>query len=70
MSDLPLTSDGARSTPPGSTTQKAPSRAGDVIFGGIARLSAIVTLLLLGGIIVSLLVASLPTIQKFGLAFL
>jgi phosphate transport system permease protein len=50
--------------------QRAPSPAGDIIFGGLTRLSAIVTLLLLGGIIVSLIVASLPTIHQFGLAFL
>ncbi|MBV8261443.1 MAG: phosphate ABC transporter permease PstC, partial [Paraburkholderia sp.] len=66
MSDVPLVSN-----PPGNTAQqRAPSPAGDIIFGGLARLAAIVTLLLLGGIIVSLIVASLPTIQKFGLAFL
>ncbi|MFL9983770.1 phosphate ABC transporter permease PstC [Paraburkholderia sediminicola] len=71
MSDIQLAPGAARSTPPGSTSQqKAPSRAGDVIFGGLARLAAIVTLLLLGGIIVSLIVASLPSIKQFGLAFL
>ncbi|HVE10557.1 MAG TPA: phosphate ABC transporter permease PstC, partial [Paraburkholderia sp.] len=66
MSDIPIVSN-----PPGSVAQqKAPSRTGDLIFGGLARLAAIVTLLLLGGIIVSLIVASLPTIEKFGLSFL
>ncbi len=71
MSDIPILPDAARSTPPGSVAQqKAPSRAGDVIFGSLARLAAIVTLLLLGGIIVSLVVASLPSIEKFGLSFL
>jgi len=66
MSDIQIVSN-----PSGSAAQqKAPSRAGDVIFGGLTRLAAIVTLLLLGGIIVSLIVASLPTIQKFGLSFL
>ena len=71
MSDIQLASGAAKSTPPGSTSQqKAPSRAGDVIFGGLARLSAIITLLLLGGIIVSLIVASLPSIKQFGFAFL
>jgi phosphate transport system permease protein len=50
--------------------QRAPSRLGDILFGGLARFAAIVTLLLLGGIIVSLIVASMPTIQKFGLGFL
>src|SRR5246127_5612434 len=66
MSHVPLVSN-----PPGNAAQqKAPSPAGDIIFGGLARLSAIVTLLLLGGIIVSLIVASMPSIQKFGLSFL
>ena len=66
MSDVPLVSN-----PPGSAAQqKAPSPAGDIIFGSLTRLAAIVTLLLLGGIIVSLVVESLPSIEKFGLAFL
>jgi len=66
MSDIRI-----MSTPPGSAAQqKAPSRAGDVIFGGLTRGAAIVTLLLLGGIIVSLIVASMPTIEKFGWSFL
>lgn len=63
MSDFPLAS-------PSQGLQRAPSRLGDIIFGGLTRLAAIVTLLLLGGIIVSLIIASMPTIQKFGLAFL
>ncbi|KGX07827.1 phosphate ABC transporter, permease protein PstC [Burkholderia pseudomallei] len=49
---------------------RAPSRYGDIVFGGLTRVAAIVTLLLLGGIIVSLIVASMPTIEKFGLSFL
>ncbi|KVF71583.1 phosphate transporter permease subunit PstC [Burkholderia sp. FL-7-2-10-S1-D7] len=65
MSEISYTS--SRSDVP---QQRAPSRLGDVLFGGLARLAAIVTLLLLGGIIVSLIIASLPTIQKFGLGFL
>jgi phosphate transport system permease protein len=65
MSDINLAS-----APPGAHTQRAPSRIGDIIFGGVTRLAAVVTLLLLGGIIVSLIVASMPTIQKFGLSFL
>ncbi|KXU85723.1 phosphate transporter permease subunit PstC [Caballeronia megalochromosomata] len=65
MSDINLAS-----AVPAAHTQRAPSRIGDIIFGGVTRLAAVVTLLLLGGIIVSLLVASMPTIQKFGLSFL
>jgi phosphate transport system permease protein len=58
------------STAPAEHAQRAPSQLGDIIFGNLARLAAIVTLLLLGGIIVSLIIESLPTIQKFGLHFL
>jgi len=70
MSDIHLASGASRADPPRSTSQKAPSRVGDVIFGGLARLAAIITLLLLGGIIVSLIVASMPSIRAFGLSFL
>src|SRR6202012_5446738 len=71
MSDIQLASGASRATPPGSASQqKAPSRAGDVIFGGLARLAPIVTLLLLGGIIISLIVASMPSIREFGFRFL
>ncbi|HEY1610026.1 MAG TPA: phosphate ABC transporter permease PstC, partial [Paraburkholderia sp.] len=66
MSDVPLVSN----PPGGASQQKAPSPAGDILFGGLARVAAIVTLLLLGGIIVSLIVASMPSIRQFGLAFL
>ncbi|MGU7779667.1 phosphate ABC transporter permease PstC [Burkholderia sp. PU8-34] len=66
MSDIPYVS--SRSSE--GAQQRAPSRTGDVLFGGLARLAAIVTLLLLGGIIVSLIISSMPTIQKFGFAFL
>jgi phosphate transport system permease protein len=55
---------------PAEHAQRAPSPLGDWIFGNLARLAAIVTLLLLGGIIVSLIIASMPTIEKFGLRFL
>lgn len=67
MSDIQLNS----MTPPGGErAQRPPSRVGDFIFENVAWFSAIITLLLLGGIIVSLIVASLPTIHKFGLSFL
>src|SRR6187402_119279 len=65
MSDINLAS-----TPPASRAQRAPGQFGDIVFGSLTRLAAVVTLLLLGGIIVSLVVASLPTLQKFGLSFL
>ncbi|WP_323120802.1 phosphate ABC transporter permease PstC [Burkholderia alba] len=66
MSDIPLASNRSAS----QASQRAPGRLGDLIFGGLTRLAAIVTLLVLGGIIVSLIVASMPTIEKFGLGFL
>ncbi len=65
MSDINLTS-----AVPAAHAQRAPSRLGDILFGGLTRLAAVVTLLLLGGIIVSLIIASMPTIQQFGLSFL
>jgi len=49
---------------------KAPGKQGDMIFGALVKLSALIVLLLLGGIIVSLIVSSWPSIQKFGFAFL
>jgi phosphate transport system permease protein len=65
MSDVNLVSNQS-----GGPALRAPGQRGDIIFGGLARLAAVVTLLLLGGIIVSLMVASWPTIQKFGFGFL
>nr|WP_217478409.1 phosphate ABC transporter permease PstC [Pararobbsia alpina] len=49
---------------------RAPSRTGDIVFGSLARGAALITLLLLGGILVSLVVAAWPTLQKFGLSFI
>ena len=65
MSDIPL-----KATPPGGHAQRAPSHFGDIAFGTLTLLAAILTLLLLGGIIVSLIISSLPSIHKFGLSFL
>ncbi|MDC9593746.1 phosphate ABC transporter permease PstC [Xenorhabdus sp. IM139775] len=52
------------------TGLKAPSKNGDIIFSTLVRLAALLTLLLLGGIIISLIIASWPSIQAFGFAFL
>ena len=41
----------------------------DVLFFNTTRLFALLTLLMLGGIIVSLFIGSWPSIQKFGLSF-
>ncbi|HGN1947302.1 TPA: phosphate ABC transporter permease PstC [Proteus mirabilis] len=53
-----------------TTVIKTPSKRGDVIFSALVRLAALITLLLLAGIIVSLIFASWPSIQQFGLSFL
>ncbi|VVE28607.1 phosphate ABC transporter permease subunit PstC [Pandoraea eparura] len=49
---------------------RAPSSVGDFLFALLTRAAALITLLLLGGIIVSLIYSALPSIQKFGFAFL
>lgn len=49
---------------------KAPGKQGDIIFSALVKLAALITLLLLGGIIVSLIIASWPSIHKFGISFL
>jgi phosphate transport system permease protein len=54
--------------------QQAPRRrsgqVGDVIFAGVARLAAVITLALLVAIIVSLVAGAWPSIKHFGIAFL
>lgn len=47
-----------------------PGKKGDMIFSALVRLAALIVLLMLGGIIVSLVISSWPSIQKFGFAFL
>nr|WP_154325527.1 phosphate ABC transporter permease PstC [Pantoea sp. 201603H] len=51
-------------------TFQAPGKQGDIIFGVLVKLAALIVLFLLGGIIVSLIIASLPSMEKFGFAFL
>jgi phosphate transport system permease protein len=46
------------------------SPLGDLIFAGLARGAAILTLVLLIGIIVSLFIGAWPSIQQYGIAFL
>jgi phosphate transport system permease protein len=55
---------------PGPRARRKSSAIGDALFFNVTRLFAILTLLTLAGIIVSLVVASWPSLQKFGLAFL
>jgi len=52
------------------TTYKAPGTKGDIIFGALVKLTALITLLMLSGIIISLIIASWPSIEKFGFSFL
>ena len=49
---------------------KRPTNRGDAIFAGIARLSGISVLVLLGGIIVVLFIGGLPAFKQFGFGFL
>ncbi|MEX0422630.1 phosphate ABC transporter permease PstC [Providencia rettgeri] len=53
-----------------TTAFRAPSKSGDVIFGALVKIAALITLLMLGGIIISLIFASWPSMQKFGFSFL
>ncbi len=46
------------------------TKKGDAVFGVLVKLAALVTLFLLTGIIISLIVASWPAIEKFGISFL
>jgi phosphate transport system permease protein len=52
------------------TKKTVPSRFGDLIFGGVARLSAAATLALLFGVLAALVIAAWPSIEAFGINFL
>ena len=45
-------------------TFKAPGKQGDIIFGALVKLAALIVLLLLGGIIISLLFSSRPALRN------
>jgi len=65
-SDAPL-----RAGRPGvDARRRFAKRAGDVVFHNLARFFALLTLVTLVGIILSLVVSSWPSIERFGLAFL
>ncbi|PIJ43763.1 phosphate ABC transporter permease PstC [Tatumella sp. OPLPL6] len=49
---------------------KAPSKYGDLIFSLLVKIAALIVLLMLGGIIVSLMISSWPSIHQFGFSFL
>ncbi|MCS6764111.1 MAG: phosphate ABC transporter permease PstC [Candidatus Protistobacter heckmanni] len=51
-------------------SKRAPGQLGDIIFASLTKAAALITLALLGGIILSLIISSWPSIQKFGLSFL
>lgn len=55
---------------PSAAVRRAPSAAGDLVFGMLVRAAALGVLLLLGGILASLVIASWPSIRAFGLSFL
>ena len=44
------------------TAMKPPSKRGDQLFSALVKLAALITRLLLGGIIISLIIASWPSI--------
>lgn len=49
---------------------KAPSKQGDILFALLVKLAALIVLLMMGGIIISLIISSWPSIHQFGFAFL
>jgi phosphate transport system permease protein len=55
-----------------ATTQSAAPRSnvGDIIFHNLTRFFALLTLLMLAGIVVSLVIGAWPSIERFGLGFL
>jgi len=55
---------------PQQAPRRQSGRIGDLVFAGVARLAAVVTLVMLFAIIVSLVVGAWPSIRHFGLAFL
>lgn len=48
---------------------KLPHKYGDMVFSTLVKLAALITFFLLAGIILSLVVASWPGIEKFGVSF-
>lgn len=51
-------------------TFKAPSKQGDILFAALVKISALVVLLMMGGIILSLIVSAWPSIHSFGFSFI
>jgi phosphate transport system permease protein len=59
-----------RRQPDPKNALKTQSGLGDVIFFNLTRFAALLTLFVLAGIIVSLVISSWPSIQKFGFSFI
>jgi len=59
-----------RRQPDPKNAAKTQSGLGDTIFFNLTRLAALLTLFVLAGIIVSLVISSWPSIQKFGFSFI
>jgi phosphate transport system permease protein len=55
---------------PRPRARRASGRMADTLFGHLTRLFAVLTLVMLAGIIASLVISSWPSLQKFGLSFL
>ncbi len=67
----PMAISGERKLEPGSKPPPSSGMAlGDFIFFNLTRIAAVIVLLMLAGIIVSLVIGSWPTIQKFGFSFI
>ena len=59
-----------RRQPDPKNAVKTRSGLGDTLFMNLTRLAALLTLFVLAGIIISLVISSWPTIQKFGFSFI
>jgi phosphate transport system permease protein len=64
------TSDSITKQSPGLSARRKNSGLGDALFFNITRAFAVFTLLTLVGIIISLLISSWPSLQRFGISFL
>src|ERR1700743_3320617 len=70
MTEMTITANTADTSATKRSTALKRQRLNDVIFRYLTRASAILVLLLLGGVMVSLVIGSWPAISKFGFGFL
>jgi len=61
---------GAPGVPGALPQRRQPSRYGDVAFASLVRAAAVISSLLLGGILLTLAIGAAPAIERFGLSFL